>query len=98
MRKAPKSFLRCLQAKNFDENVLILNCLTVNLGPALGSALYVAGGFTLPYLVVASMAFIMAIVLAVVVPNVTVNEKVDGDPETKSVTFSALIKVKNLVV
>ena len=65
------------------------------VGPALGSALFIAGGFTLPYLVVSSLAFVMAIVLALVVPKVTTNDKKDG--ETKSVTFTAMAKVNTNV-
>ena len=63
------------------------------LGPALGSALYIVGGFTLPYLVVASMALIMAIVLALVVPNVYADVKEEGDTSTVKLTFTQLIKV-----
>ncbi len=59
----------------------------------MGSALFIAGGFTLPYIVVSSMAFIMAVVLALVVPKVTMYEKSDADKQTKSVTFAAIAKV-----
>ncbi len=62
-------------------------------GPALGSALFIAGGFTLPYIVVSSMAFVMAVVLALVVPKVTMDDKSDTDKQTKSVTFAAIAKV-----
>ena len=63
-------------------------------GPALGSALFIAGGFTLPYIVVSSMAFVMAVVLALVVPKVTMDDKSDkSDKQTKSVTFAAIAKV-----
>ncbi len=64
------------------------------LGPALGSALYSVGGFTLPYIVVASMAFVMAVVLAFVVPKVKTNDKEDGDVTTKTLTFSSLVQVR----
>ncbi len=59
----------------------------------MGSALFIAGGFTLPYIVVSSMAFVMAVVLALVVPKVTMDDKSDTDKQTKSVTFAAIAKV-----
>ena len=74
---------------SFGNQIILLN----SSGPALGSALFIAGGFTLPYIVVSSMAFIMAIVLAIVVPKVKTDDKNDSNNQTKSVTFSAMVKV-----
>ncbi len=68
--------------------------LTLITGPALGSALFVAGGFTLPYVVVASSAFLVAIILAIVVPKVSIDEK--SKCQTKSVGFLAILKVQRL--
>ncbi len=76
---------------NSDSNNIIY---LMFLGPALGSALYSVGGFTLPYIVVASMAFVMAVVLAFVVPKVKTNDKEDGDVKTKTLTFSSLVQVR----
>ena len=63
------------------------------LGPALGSALFSVGGFTLPYIVVASLALIMAIVLSVVVPKVYTDAKEEGDSSTVKMTFASLLTV-----
>jgi hypothetical protein len=74
--------------------IVIIKLAPDSEGPALGSALYVVGGFTLPYIVVSSMAFVMAVVLALVVPKVTTDDKKDGqDSGKKSVTFSSVVKV-----
>jgi predicted MFS family arabinose efflux permease len=66
------------------------------LGPALGSYLYNIGGFTLPYIVVASMALIMAVVLTFIVPKVYINAKEEGDSATVKMTFTGLLKVTQL--
>ncbi len=65
-------------------------------GPALGSSLYIAGGFSLPFLVIGSLALVMAIVLAVVVPKIDSDEK-DRLNSSKSttLTFAALFSVRN---
>jgi hypothetical protein len=63
-------------------------------GPAIGSALFIAGGFTLPYLVVASIAFFVAIILAIVVPNVSTEDK--SNSKTESVNFMAIFTVRIL--
>jgi hypothetical protein len=62
------------------------------LGPALGSALYSLGGFTLPFISVGSVTLLIAIFLLIIVPNVTTEakDKTDGG---KSLTFAGLIKV-----
>ena len=67
------------------------------LGPALGSALYNLGGFSLPFFSVGSGALLVAILLLVVVPNVTTDskEKTDGG---KSLTFSGLFRVRTSIV
>ena len=62
-------------------------------GPALGSFLYALGGFTLPFLSVGSFALVMAVVLCVVVPPVKMDDRDANDPDTKSLTFTKLIKV-----
>jgi hypothetical protein len=63
----------------------------------LGSALYGVGGFSLPFLGVASVALINAIALAVVVPKMQVTKR-EGGQETPQLklTFSTLIKVNLL--
>jgi hypothetical protein len=62
-------------------------------GPSLGSVLYSCGGFLLPYLVVASFAFIMAILQVFVVPKVQTDEPHHCIDPTKFLTFTALFKV-----
>jgi hypothetical protein len=74
-----------------------LNHHCVISGPALGSALYIAGGFTLPYVVVSLMAFLVAIILFCVVPKVTTDNKSNNNQKRKSVTFGAIIKVCNFL-
>ena len=64
------------------------------LGPALGSALYSVGGFYLPFITVGSVAFVAAVLLLFIVPNVK-PEKRDKTDGGKSLTFSALIRVKS---
>ena len=59
----------------------------------MGSALFSVGGFTLPYIVVASLALIMAIVLSVVVPKVYTDVKEEGDSSTVKMTFTSLLTV-----
>ncbi len=59
----------------------------------MGSALHSVGGFTLPYIVVASMALVMAVVLAFVVPQVRTNEREEGENKTKTLTFTSLVEV-----
>ena len=66
------------------------------LGPAVGSALYDAGGFKLPFLSVGSVALAIAILLLFIIPNVRpdVRDKADGG---KSLTFAGLAKVRLIV-
>ncbi len=61
-------------------------------GPALGSALYSLGGFTLPFVSVGSATFLVAILLLIIVPNVTMEEK-DKTERGKALTFTHLLKV-----
>ena len=61
-------------------------------GPALGSALYGLGGFTLPFLSVGSVTLLVAILLLFIVPNVKTEEK-DKRDAGKSLTFAGLVKV-----
>ena len=63
----------------------------------MGSALYNLGGFSLPFFSVGSGALLVAILLLVVVPNVTTDskEKTDGG---KSLTFSGLFRVRTISV
>jgi hypothetical protein len=61
-------------------------------GPALGSALYSLGGFTLPFVSVGSATFLVAILLLIIVPNATMEEK-DKTERGKSLTFTHLLNV-----
>ena len=54
---------------------LLLICIFVwHIGPALGSALYSLGGFSLPYLSVGTFGLLVAISLYFVVPDVQANQ------------------------
>ena len=61
------------------------------LGPALGSVLYNAGGFMLPFIVVGSIGLIVATALVFVIPNVK-PDPVKAKSE-KSLTFKDIAKV-----
>ena len=65
------------------------------LGPALGSLLYEAGGFTLPFLVVGIWCFISAIGILFAIPNVNINSntEVDSNKPNKKLGLKDLIKV-----
>ena len=67
--------------------------MNLYLGPALGSMLYSFGGFTLPFLVVASVALVNSIALAIVLPNIEISKKQENETTSIRLTFSALIKV-----
>ena len=62
------------------------------LGPALGSALYQAGGFLLPFLVVGSWCMLGAIGVLFVIPNVKMDDEKDA-PVGKKLTLLDLAKV-----
>ena len=74
------------------------------LGPAIGTALYGIGGFSLPFWVVGSLALLTAVCLAFVVPNVDASWSMEtlplvGDSEKlkarKDLTFKKMILVRN---
>ena len=54
------------------------------LGPGVGAAIYEAGGFMLPFLVVGSISTILSIILAFTIPDLSTvgNENEDGPPQT----------------
>ena len=54
------------------------------MGPVAGAALYEAGGFMLPFLVVGSLSTISSVVLALTIPDLSTvgNKNVDGPPQT----------------
>ena len=67
-----------------------------NLGPAVGSALYQLGGFTLPFLVVGVWCSVSAIGLLFTLPNVNKNnnkEDTADNANKKKIGFKDLIKV-----
>ena len=67
-----------------------------NLGPAVGSALYELGGFTLPFLVVGVWCSVSAIGLLFTLPNVNKNnnkEDTADNANKKKIGFKDLIKV-----
>ena len=66
------------------------------MGPALGSSLYSIGGFQLPFLVVGSIAFIVAFGLLIVIPNV----KQDPVRQVyhKSLSFQDIIKSVSILL
>ncbi len=62
-------------------------------GPALGSALYIAGGFLLPFLVVGIWCTLGAIGILFAVPNVNIDKDVKDDGRRK-ITLMDLAKVR----
>ena len=72
----------------------------VLLGPALGSLLYEAGGFTLPFLVVGIWCFLSAIGILFAIPNVNIqsNTEVDSDKPNKKLGLKDLIKVRWIIL
>ncbi len=68
--------------------------LGLMMGPALGAALFSAGGFKLPFLVVGSIAVVIALTLIFVIPNIkpgSIKETYDK----KRLSFKEVIKVDN---
>ena len=77
-------FLRC---QNSEISELFL-------GPALGSALYQAGGFLLPFLVVGIWCLIGAFGILFTIPNVKSNDdQKDSNDDRKKLTLKDLAKV-----
>ena len=76
--------------------ILHRNVHLFNLGPAVGSALYQLGGFTLPFLVVGVWCSVSAIGLLFTLPNVNKNnskEDTADNANKKKIGFKDLIKV-----
>jgi MFS family permease len=66
------------------------------LGPAIGSILYIQGGFILPFVTIGSIAFMVSVVLLAVIPNVTSDPLSATSPQDGAktfLTFRELIKV-----
>ena len=64
------------------------------LGPAVGSLLYSAGGFLLPFVVVGSIGLVVATALLILIPNVRSDESMAGGGSTgRTLTFGTLVKV-----
>ena len=52
------------------------------LGPGVGAALYEAGGFMLPFLIIGSLSTLFSIALAFTIPDVSeVQEEQQGPPQ-----------------
>ena len=84
MVKSLNFFLRC---QNSEISELFL-------GPALGSALYQAGGFLLPFLVVGIWCLIGAFGILFTIPNVKSNDdQKDSNDDRKKLTLKDLAKV-----
>ena len=54
------------------------------LGPAIGSVLYNSGGFLLPFVVVGSVCFALAIVFGFLIPPIEVDKERSGKKKTLS--------------
>lgn len=67
------------------------------LGPALGSALYSAGGFLLPFIVVGSWCLVVAIALYFAIPNVKPDNS-DRADTGKSLTLLGLLKSPTIIM
>ena len=67
------------------------------LGPALGSALYQAGGFLLPFLVVGIWCLMGAFGILFTIPNVKPDDdQKDSNEDRKKLTLKDLAKVSYL--
>ena len=57
------------------------------LGPGVGAALYEAGGFMLPFLIIGSLSTLFSIALAFTIPDVSdVQEEQQGPPQQQGAT------------
>ena len=63
------------------------------LGPALGSVLYQAGGFLLPFLVVGIWCMIGAIGIFFTIPKLEQDDNKDSETDKKKLTLLDLLKV-----
>ena len=64
------------------------------IGPALGSALYSLGGFSLPFLSVGTFGLLVAIALYFVVPDVQANQNDSPDDDRKVLNLRGIAKVR----
>ena len=67
------------------------------MGPAVGSLLYTAGGFLLPFVVVGSIGLVVATALLILIPNVRSDGPTQGD-SGRALTFRTLVQVRFLIV
>ncbi len=85
-----------LHAANALKTTVATQLYVYKIGPPFGSILYEGGGFILPYEVVGSIAFFMAIILLFVLPSVKPTNNYNDDASTEKkhlLTFAAFIKV-----
>ena len=66
------------------------------IGPALGSALYSLGGFSLPFLSVGILSLLAAILLCFAVPDVQSKPNDSPDQNRKVLSFRGIAKVSIL--
>ena len=71
---------------------LLLILFTVS-GPVIGSALYKAGGFGMPFWVVGATGCVVAICLHFMIPNVKGKNADSSDATRTSLTIKDVIKV-----
>ena len=68
------------------------------LGPVIGSGLYLAGGFQMPFFVIGSLFAVTGLTYFVLIPNQKQPQKEKEQPTTgtKSLTLSEAVKVRTL--
>ena len=68
------------------------------LGPVIGSGLYLAGGFQMPFFVIGSLFAVTGLTYFVLIPNQKQQQKEKEQPTTgtKSLTLSEAAKVRTL--
>ena len=68
-----------------------------HLGPALGSALYIHGGFTLPFISVGAFGLMIAVVLLFMVPDLQSDRDDSLIRDTTVLTIKGILTVEILL-
>ena len=69
----------------------MVNCFS---GPALGSILYEAGGFTLPFTLVGGIGVMVATSMIFVIPHVEPEQRDVHTEKPKQLTFKKILTVR----
>ena len=76
--------------------ILLFANVCIFLGPALGAFLFELGGFTLPFLVVGIIGFLVATSLVFVIPDVKTNTETSEN--RKTLTLTDIAKVRFFII